>query len=71
MGVRMLEVSEVAEQLGVSRKMVRRMIHDGRLECVDLNDGTGKRPCFRIPETSIEERIQTPEARVARKIVTR
>jgi excisionase family DNA binding protein len=53
---RLLPLQRVAERLGVKRRTVNQMIHDGRLPAVNVSQGK-KRSTWRVKRGDVEDFI--------------
>lgn len=54
---RWLKTSEAAEILGITTDAVRKAIRDERLEAVDLNAGSGRKPRYRITVRALRDYV--------------
>ena len=58
-------VAELAARWSISRNKVLALIHNGTLAAVDLNEGSGLKPCWRISEIAVAKREGRQPADVA------
>lgn len=54
-------VKEVADKklLGYGQRTIRQLIKDKKLKTVDLSEADAKKPTIRIPESAIQEFLQS------------
>jgi excisionase family DNA binding protein len=53
-------IRDLAGYLGISGPSVRKLIREGKLDCVNLQAVPGKRPILRIPKGSVGDFIRGP-----------